>query len=77
MPPVTTEMFGRKPMIAWRGVPLVPCDKLEVKSRYQSNQWLVTTSILLVRTTARPTKALSACNQTGIPGECLEPSRHG
>ena len=42
------NLFGT-PVISWRGVPLVPCDKLEMKSRYQSNQWLGTTSILLLR----------------------------
>jgi len=36
-------------MMLWRGVPIIPCDKLEMKSRYQSNQWFGTTSILLLR----------------------------
>ena len=67
VPPVTVEMFGA-PMIAWRGVPLVPCDKLEVKSRYQSNQWLGTTSILLVRT-GEADQGVVGLHQTGIPGE--------
>ena len=34
---VTISLFGT-PVVTWRGVPLVPCDKLEMKSRYQSNQ---------------------------------------
>ena len=45
VPPVTMNLFG-SPVISWRGVPLVPCDKLELKGRFQSNQWLGTTSII-------------------------------
>jgi hypothetical protein len=41
VPPVTILLFGA-PVVTWRGVPLVPCDKLEVKSRYKSNQWFGT-----------------------------------
>ena len=48
VPPVTMNLFGI-PVVTWRGIPLVPCDKLEMKSRYQSNQWFGTTSILLMR----------------------------
>ncbi|MEI7439962.1 MAG: family 2B encapsulin nanocompartment shell protein, partial [Thermoleophilia bacterium] len=46
VPPVTTSLCGTS-VIMWRGVPLIPCDKLEVKSRYGSNQSFGTTSILL------------------------------
>src|SRR6201999_2092562 len=42
--PVTMILFGT-PFIIFRGVPLFPCDKLEMKSRYSSNQWFGTTSI--------------------------------
>src|ERR1043165_1324927 len=45
VPPPTVNLFGF-PVVTWRGVPLVPCDKLEMKSRYQSNQWFGMTSIL-------------------------------
>ena len=68
-------MFGA-PVIAWRGVPLVPCDKLEMKSRYQSNQWLGTTSILLVRT-GEADQGVVGLHQTGIPGEIDPASRRG
>jgi len=47
VPPVTMSLFGT-PVIMWRGVPLVPCDKLDVKSRRLSNQ-TGRTSILLLR----------------------------
>jgi hypothetical protein len=69
VPPVTINMFGT-PMISWRGVPLVPCDKLEMKSRYQSNQWFGTTSILLLRV-GEADQGVVGLHQAGIPGEIL------
>ncbi len=71
VPPVTTNLFGM-PIITWRGVPLVPCDKLEMKSRYQSNQWLGTTSILLMRV-GEADQGVVGLHQAGIPGE-ISPS---
>src|SRR5262249_11190935 len=46
VPPPTVQMFG-SPFLTWRGVPLVPCDKLLVdgKERTRSGG---TTSILLL-----------------------------
>src|SRR6187402_631648 len=71
MPPETTNLFGT-PVIMWRGVPLVPCDKLEMKSRYQSNQWYGTTSILLMRIGEKD-QGVVGLHQAGIPGE-ISPS---
>ncbi len=71
VPPVTTNIFGA-PVITWRGVPLVPCDKLEIKGRQQSNQWLGTTSILLLRT-GEADHGVVGLHQAGIPGE-IQPS---
>jgi hypothetical protein len=71
LPPVTTDLFGT-PVITWRGVPLVPCDKLEMKSRYQSSQSLGTTSILLLRT-GEADQGVVGLHQTGISGE-IQPS---
>ena len=67
VPPVTMNLFGT-PVIAWRGIPLVPCDKLEVKSRYQSNQWFGTTNILLLRV-GEADQGVVGLHQAGIPGE--------
>ena len=69
VPPVTIDLFG-SPVIAWRGVPLVPCDKVEMKSRYQSNQWFGTTSILLLRV-GETDQGVVGLHQTGIPGEIM------
>lgn len=69
VPPVNSNLFGA-PVITWRGVPLVPCDKLEMKSRYQSDRWLGTTSILLLRV-GEADQGVVGLHQTGIPGEIL------
>ncbi len=51
----------------WRGVPIVPCDKLDVKSRRLSNQ-TGTTSILLLRV-GEADQGVVGLHQAGIPGE--------
>src|SRR5271170_477226 len=71
VPPVTIDLFGTQ-VIAWRGVPLVPCDKLEIKGQQQANQWLGTTSVLLLRT-GEADQGVVGLHQAGIPGE-LSPS---
>ena len=71
VPPNTTTVFGT-PVILWRGIPLIPSDKLEVKSRYAHNQWLGTTSILLVRV-GEEDQGVVGLHQQGIPGE-ISPS---
>ena len=69
VPPATANLFGTQ-VITWRGVPLVPCDKLEIKSRFHSNQWLGTTSIILVRV-GEADQGVVGLHQVGIPGEIL------
>jgi CRP-like cAMP-binding protein len=69
VPPPTINLFGT-PMLTWRGIPLVPCDKLEMKNRYQSNQWYGTTSILLLRVGEKD-QGVIGLHQKGIPGEIL------
>jgi CRP-like cAMP-binding protein len=70
-PLATINLFGT-PVLTWRGIPLVPCDKLEVKSRYQSNQWFGTTSILLMRV-GEADQGVVGLHQAGIPSE-ISPS---
>ncbi len=67
VPPVTINLFGF-PVITWRGIPLIPSDKLEIKGRYQSNQWYGTTSILLMRI-GEADQGVVGLHQAGIPGE--------
>src|SRR6201986_505233 len=71
VPPVTMNLFGF-PVVTWRGIPLVPRDKLEMKNRYQSNQWYGTTSILLMRV-GESDQGVVGLHQSGIPGE-ISPS---
>jgi hypothetical protein len=69
VPPVTTMLCG-SPVLLWRGVPIIPCDKLEMKSRSQSSQSLGTTSILLLRI-GEADQGVVGLHQTGIPGEIM------
>jgi len=69
VPPPTINLFGTQ-VLTWRGVPLIPCDKLEIKGRYQSNQWYGTTSILLVRV-GEADQGVVGLHQAGIPGEIM------
>ena len=69
VPPVTTDVFGM-PVIVWRGVPLIPCDKLEIKNRYRDKTWSGTTSILLLRI-GEADQGVVGLHQSGIPGEIM------
>jgi hypothetical protein len=69
VPPVTTTLLG-SPILLWRGVPIIPCDKLEMKSRGQSSQSPGTTSILLLRV-GETDQGVVGLHQAGIPGEIM------
>jgi CRP-like cAMP-binding protein len=68
VPPPTVSMFG-SPFITWRGVPLVPCDKLQV-NRTGSNGASGLTNILLMRV-GEPKQGVVGLHQVGLPGEQL------
>jgi hypothetical protein len=59
VPPPTATLFG-SPVITWRGLPLVPCDKLHVSGKK--------TDILLMRT-GEKRRGVVGLFQPGIPGE--------
>jgi hypothetical protein len=59
VPPATIELFG-SPVLTWRGVPIVPCDKLMVEHG--------SSSILLMRL-GEERQGVVGLHQTGIPGE--------
>jgi hypothetical protein len=63
VPPPTVEMFG-SPFLTWRGVPLVPTDKL------MADRTSGTSSILLMRVGERE-QGVIGLRQTGIPDEHL------
>ena len=59
VPPPTVTMFGSQ-FLTWRGLPLVPCDKLAVKAEK--------TNILLIRTGEKK-QGVVGLFQPGLPGE--------
>jgi CRP-like cAMP-binding protein len=61
VPPWAIEMFGSS-FITWRGVPVVPCDKLEI------DRSTGMTNILLMRV-GEKARGVVGLHQTGIPGE--------
>ena len=63
VPPPTVHLFGT-PFITWRGVPLIPSNKLEVSSRNL-------TSILLLRV-GEAEQGVVGLQKTGVTGE-VEP----
>ena len=59
VPPPTLTMFGA-PFITWRGLPLVPCDKLPIKGNKSD--------MLLIRAGERK-RGVIGLFQPGLPGE--------
>src|SRR5471032_2707195 len=63
VPPPTANLFGSQ-FLTWRGLPLVPCDKLAIKTEK--------TNILLLRTGEKK-QGVVGLFQPGLPGE-VQPS---
>ena len=61
VPPPTVTLFGT-PFLTWRGVPLIPSDKIAIRSKDQ------TTKILLVRVGEKK-QGVVGLFQPGLPGE--------
>ena len=59
VPPATVTMFG-SPFLTWRGIPLIPTDKLPIENNR--------TKILLVRT-GEARQGVVGLYQPGLPGE--------
>jgi hypothetical protein len=60
VPPPTITLFG-SPFLTWRGLPLVPCDKLAIGANNKTN-------ILLLRTGEKK-QGVIGLFQPGVPGE--------
>jgi hypothetical protein len=69
VPPPTVQMFG-SPFVTWRGVPLVPCDKLMVDDESRSHPGAGTTNVLLMRVGEKE-QGVVGLHQPGIPAEHL------
>jgi hypothetical protein len=67
VPPVSIQLFGN-PVITWRGVPLIPSDKLNIHNHQNASSGLGTTSIILVRVGEKE-QGVVGLHQAGIPGE--------
>ncbi len=72
VPPVAVNLFG-SPFITWRGVPMVPCDKLLVGNHAHTHTTSGRTNILLVRV-GEKTQGVVGLHQPGIPDETHVPS---
>src|SRR5437764_370200 len=59
VPPPTANLFGSQ-MLTWRGLPIVPCDKLHISGKK--------TDILLMRTGEKK-RGVVGLFQPGLPGE--------
>lgn len=67
VPPPTTTMYG-SPFLTWRGVPIVPSDKLLVDGKARSGSRGGTTDILLMRVGERE-QGVVGLHTSGLPGE--------
>lgn len=70
VPPVIVHLFG-SPFITWRGVPLVPSDKLEINGHSAYEDAVGTTSILLLRV-GEADQGVVGLQKAGVTGE-VEP----
>ena len=67
VPPVAVNLYG-SPFITWRGIPLVPTDKLLVDGMTQPKGSRGKTDILLVRSGEKK-QGVVGLYQAGLPGE--------
>ncbi|MDQ6778848.1 MAG: cyclic nucleotide-binding domain-containing protein [Actinomycetota bacterium] len=71
VPPPTVQLFG-SPFISWRGVPLIPTDKLLVGGSTRPVDGLGRTNIILIRV-GEADQGVVGLHQPGIAGE-VQPS---
>lgn len=67
VPPATVNLFG-SPFLTWRGIPLVPTDKLFVDGLKKPKSQAGKTNILLIRTGEKK-QGVIGLFQAGLPGE--------
>lgn len=72
VPPVAVNIFG-SPFITWRGVPILPCDKLLIDGKACNMSPLGKTNILLMRVGEKE-QGVIGLHQPGIPDEGIIPS---
>lgn len=67
VPPATVTLFGAQ-FLTWRGIPIVPTDKLFINGQKKPQDKGGKTNILLVRT-GETKQGVIGLYQTGLPGE--------
>lgn len=67
VPPATVNLYG-SPFITWRGIPIVPCDKLLVDGKKKPKSNRGKTNILLIRSGEKK-QGVIGLYQSGLPGE--------
>ena len=67
VPPATVTLFG-SPFITWRGIPIIPSDKVGITASAGKKDGHGTTSILLLRTGEKK-RGVVGLFQPGLPGE--------
>lgn len=67
VPPVAVNLYG-SPFMTWRGIPLVPTDKLLIGGQKKPTDLNGKTNILLVRS-GESKQGVIGLYQTGLPGE--------
>lgn len=72
VPPVAVNIFG-SPFITWRGVPIIPCDKLTIDGKSNPMSLTGKTNILLMRVGEKE-QGVIGLHQPGIPDEEKVPS---
>lgn len=72
VPPTTVNLYG-SPFLTWRGVPIVPSDKLLVSGKSCCKSYCGTTNILLLRVGEKE-QGVVGLHQPGIPDETYIPS---
>lgn len=72
VPPATVNLYG-SPFLTWRGVPIVPCDKLLVDGKACCQSDSGETNILLMRVGERE-QGVIGLYQPGLPDESPVPS---
>jgi hypothetical protein len=65
VPPATVSLFG-SPFMTWRGIPIIPSDKLGLSKKNKDKG--ATTNILLLRTGEKK-RGVVGLFQPGVPGE--------
>ena len=71
VPPATVQLFGGA-FIAWRGIPIIPCNKIPLSTQGADGTGAVTSNILLMRV-GEEDQGVIGLHQTGIAGE-VQPS---